>query len=258
MVYLKVEEHFDARREVHMETLPSMRRYVRVKDWSRASKDRAMFKGEEDKLGSLVPERYLDDNRERLGCKLKLMCRAGCLPTLQRITQETKLPPQHAICMMCDSGQTENQEHILLECSAYAGLRARMATQVNGAFGTGVDVFGLGDTEMLLQLLLGRSVDCKVVEIDVDHAVKRFLKKAWRKRKKVTRAINEALGRSDLVECKDAPTQMVSTTQAKDFITNEVKMAKTWACSSIVIGHSQAKEARACTRSTKRTRRKLF
>ena len=106
LVSLKVDGYFEARREVQMETLPSMQIYTRVKSWGRVSADKAVFKGEEDKLGSLVPERYLDDTRERLGCKLKLMCRAGCLPTLQRITQEKGLQVQFARCMMCASGTT--------------------------------------------------------------------------------------------------------------------------------------------------------
>ena len=253
-VYRQVEEHFEVRREVQMESLSSMRRYTEVKGWDRVSADKAVFKGEEGKLGSLVPERYLDDTRERLGCKLKLMCRAGCLPTLQRITQESKLQAQHAGCMMCASGATENQEHILLECSAYGELRARMTMQVNGAFATGVDVFGLvEDAELLMQLLLGKSVGCRPVEDDIDHAVKRFLKKAWRKRKRVTKAINEALGRTDIVDCRDAPTQVVSTAEALVFVASEVK-------GTSVRAHPKegGKKGRACSRKTGGTRRRLF
>ena len=185
-VYRKVERHFEASRKKQMQVLPSMQRYSKVKDWGRVDTDKAVFKGEEDKLGSLVPERYLDDTRERLGCKLKLMCRAGCLPTLQRIVWEKKLQVQWAGCMMCASGVVESQKHVLLQCSAYDGLRAQMKAKVNGAFDTGVDVYNMvRDDELLMQLLMGRSVSCRLVEDVIDHAVKRFLKKAWRKRKKL-------------------------------------------------------------------------
>ena len=155
---------------------------------------------------------------------------------------------------MCASGATENQEHILLECSAYGELRARMAVQVNGAFATGVDVFGLvEDAELLMQLLLGKSVGCRPVEDDIDHAVKRFLKKAWRKRKRVTKATNEALGRTDIVDCRDAPTQAVSTAEALVFVASEVK-------GTSVRAHPKegGKQGRACSRKTGGTRRRLF
>jgi len=259
LVSLKVDGYFEARREVQMEALPSLQRYARVKSWGKVSADKAVFKGEEDKLGSLVPERYLDDTRERLGCKLKLMCRAGCLPTLQRITQEKGLQVQFARCIMCASGTTETQEHILLECSAYDELRARLTAQINGAFATGVDVFGMvEDTELLMQLLLGRSVGHRQVEDDIDHAVKRYLKKAWRKRKKVTKAINEALDRTDIVDCRDAPTQVVSTIQSKDFIASEVKGAPVRVYPSKGKAPGKARVVRACPRTTGGTRRKLF
>jgi len=253
-VYRQVEEHFEARREVQMQSLPSMRRYTEVKGWERVVADKAVFKGEENRLGSLVPERYLDDTKERLGCKLKLMCRAGCLPTLQRITQESKLQAQHARCMMCDSGATENQEHILLKCSAYGELRARMAAQVNCAFATGVDVFGLlEDAELMMQLLLGKSVGYRPVEDDIDHAVKRFLKKAWRKRRRVTKAINEAMGRTDIVDCRDAPAQTVSTAEAQEFVASEVKGTAVRSYPKDGGG-----KGRACSRKTGGTRRRLF
>ena len=49
-------------------------------------------------------------------------------------------------------------------------------------------------------------------------ATQRFLKQAWRRRRQVTRRINEELDRHDLVDVGDAPTEKFRQTEARDFV----------------------------------------
>ena len=63
-------------------------RFLRSKDWGKLRKKFATTKSEAGRRGALVCERYLDDRKEPLGRRLKLMCRAGCLPLLKRIARE--------------------------------------------------------------------------------------------------------------------------------------------------------------------------
>jgi hypothetical protein len=79
------------------------------------SSDRAT-KGEVGMRGALVVERYLDDVQERLGSRLKVMCRAGCLPVMSRVAC---LSRRYGKCPLCDSGEVEDVEHILLHCPAH-------------------------------------------------------------------------------------------------------------------------------------------
>ena len=57
-------------------------RYVRSKRWDKVEEEFARSSGEIGRRGALVPEPYLDDRKEPVGRRLKLMCRAGCLPVM--------------------------------------------------------------------------------------------------------------------------------------------------------------------------------
>jgi hypothetical protein len=72
-MYEQVEEYYEQERGGQYATMPSVARYLGMKCWDRMSSDRAVMKG-----GALVVERYLDDVQERLGSRLKVMCRAVC------------------------------------------------------------------------------------------------------------------------------------------------------------------------------------
>ena len=76
-MYEQVEEYYEQERERQCATMPSVARYLGVKCWDRMGSDRAVMKGEVGMRGALVVERYLDDVQERLGSRLKVMCRAG-------------------------------------------------------------------------------------------------------------------------------------------------------------------------------------
>ena len=83
-------------------------RLVRSKNWGKVEEDFACFSGEIGRRGALVLEPYLDDRDEPVGRRLKLMCRAGCLPTLKRVAREAELPASYGTCKMCLSGRIED------------------------------------------------------------------------------------------------------------------------------------------------------
>ena len=191
LVYKQTEQDQEDKRRLEMGEMVSMQRYMKIKEWGRMGPERAQFQGEIGQFGALVCERYLDETAEKTGCKLKLMCRAGCLPVLQRVMWEHKWEPDWARCMMCESGRVEDIKHFLLECEAYRRHRDRMMTKAGDHLPA--------DAEGCVVKLLGARCSAKIAEDNLDHAVKRFLKKAWRTRKRLTKKLNDELGRRDMV-----------------------------------------------------------
>jgi hypothetical protein len=187
-------------------TSRSLTRYLEIKDWSVVDKQRAKYAGEVGRLGALVPESYLDDVDDRFGLKLKILCRVGCLPVLATVTSELGLSMEHARCMLCETDETEDVNHLLLRCPAHQAQRAKMMSTATAAVARGgahASMRGL-DEEMQVRVLLGASTGDKRVDAAIDRAVKRFLRKAWRRRRKVSEAINEEFGRIDPVWSKRA------------------------------------------------------
>ena len=200
IVYRHVEEHFERQREQRVESLSSLDEYKKVKHWGPMDKDRAQFVGEIDRRGSLVVERYLDDVKDRLGTRLKLMWRAGCIPVLSRVMWELDLPADQGICMMCKSRQIETMDHLILSCPAYQKHRERMEMTVEAAYSLGNDGASLADTSDSehTRMLMGARAGCSLTEDSIDMAVKRFLRKAWKTRRRLTHAINDEFGRQDI------------------------------------------------------------
>ena len=98
-------------------------RFVRLKTWGKVGSDFACFSGEIGRRGAYVPEPYLDDRNEPVGRRLKLMCRAGCLPVLKRVAREAKLQSVFGTCKMCNSGNIEDIEHFVMDCDAYTEVQ---------------------------------------------------------------------------------------------------------------------------------------
>ena len=204
-VYEQVEEYYEQERERQCATMPSVARYLGVKCWDRMGSDRAVMKGEVGMRGALVVERYLDDVQERLGSRLKVMCRAGCLPVMSRVAWELDLSRRHGKCPLCDSGEVEDVEHILLHCPAHQHHRSKMMASVAAVYATannGAEFVDSGE-ETQVRVLLGARAGSKAAEDVIDVQVKRFLVKVWKKRRRVSLAINDRLGRQDVVWTKD-------------------------------------------------------
>jgi hypothetical protein len=172
-------------------TSASSHRYYRVKEWGPIPKSRAVFSGEGGRIGALVHEKYLDDHDEPAGRKLKMLCRAGCLPVLDRVGQELAWPTQLRTCLMCRGGDVETIQHLVVRCQAYQGHREAMWRSVRR---TGLDLDGLSPEEQC-DVALGKSTGKAKIDDAVDLHFKRFIKKAWRSRGRVTRAVHEVVGR---------------------------------------------------------------
>ena len=168
----------------------SAARFLRSKDWGKLRKEFATSKSEAGRRGALVCERYLDDRKEPVGRRLKLMCRAGCLPLLKRIAREEKLPVIAGICKMCNTGYVEDLDHFILECEAYSKPRTKLSAL------TSLDPLCL-KPEDRLDFLLGRSTGSVDTDTLIDLTFKRFLKKAWRIRIWLVKEINSTFKRLD-------------------------------------------------------------
>lgn len=168
----------------------SAARFLRSKDWGKVKKDVTVSNSEIGRRGALVPEQYLDDWKEPVGRRLKLFCRAGCLPILKRVAREADLPNLFARCKMCDSGNIEDIEHFIMDCEAYSVSRSKML----GKFLFDPGCVSQNDK---LDVILGKSTGCSVRDDVIDMAVKRFLKKAWRTRKWLVVDTNRIFGRYD-------------------------------------------------------------
>ena len=169
-------------------------RYERVKGWGRVTREAAVFGGEEGRRGARVHERYLDDHCESAGRKIKMLCRAGCLPVLDRVGQDMGWSDSLRTCMLCDTGEAETVQHFVVACPAHQSHREVLARGVcSGTEGTGFNFAALAPSDQC-DLLLGKSTGVAALDDRVDVLVKRFLKKAWRGRGRVAKAVQEVTG----------------------------------------------------------------
>ena len=209
-VYEAVEQSEDTLREARFRDMKSGDRYTRLKHWGPLSPDQAIFPGETGRRGALVHERYLDtrwmNGAQMEGRKLKLMCRAGCLPVLSRVGREVGWSEQLTRCMMCSTGEPETPNHFIMTCPAYTHHRALLLLRVNTAlthtrasvpgFETDLSLMGQAAQQ---EILLGRITWHARTDDAIDIHFQRFLKRAWRTRKHVTKALDDVLGRDDAV-----------------------------------------------------------
>jgi hypothetical protein len=199
--YEAVEARSDDERSVRMANMTSTQTYTSVKHWGINTPEYSFSSGEEGRLGQLVPEQYLDDRSDLKGTRLKLLCRLGCLPVMNRVGREVrpKWPKETRICLACDNGQLEDVEHFIMDCPMYDAHRQRMLAQVDSALGQSPaalqleDFSGMDDNKRLT-ILLGKRIGDPVAEDRIDRTVKRYLRKAWNARSPVTEAINRHLG----------------------------------------------------------------
>ena len=121
---------------------------------------------------------------------------------LSRVAWELDLNERHSKCPLCDSGEVEDVEHVLLRCSAHHHHRAKMMDAACSVYATAHDGAELQETsrETQMRVLLGARAGSRAAEDIIDVQVKRFLVKAWKARRRVSsKAINERLGRQGVV-----------------------------------------------------------
>jgi len=176
----------------------SAARYARVKNWDKTESEFAVLSGETGRRGAQVIEPYLDDRAEHVGTRLKLMCRLGCLPTMERVAREEKLPPREGRCRLCSMGTVETTDHLLLVCPTHDRHRKKMLAGVEAALASAgrPELAGMPEVEQA-DTLLGKSTGAVCPDDTINRHVTRFLKKAWRGRKWLTSTLNNSLGRDD-------------------------------------------------------------
>ena len=121
---------------------------------------------------------------------------------MRRVGREQRPPWPKATrtCMMCNSGQVEDVEHFMMQCSHYETHRSKMMVDVRKTLNraqAGITAAGFDAMSQRAQshILLGKRIDDPVVENRVDRTVKRFLRKAWTARTPLTNSINAVLGK---------------------------------------------------------------
>jgi len=121
IVYKAVEAKAEDDRKTLMNSLPSTDIYRAIKEWGCNAEDYSFSKAEQGQRGALVPERYLDDRTALKATRLKLLCRLGCLPLMNRVGREAKpvWPKSMRSCLVCGSTDTEDVTHFILDCSKY-------------------------------------------------------------------------------------------------------------------------------------------
>ena len=95
---------------------------------------------------------------------------------------------------LCDEGAVESISHFVLHCKAHLDHRLKFFRSLEDFLN-----LDLLDDDSKLALLLGASTGDASADQRLDFLVKRYLKKAWRKRKWLTRAINQLFDRHDTV-----------------------------------------------------------
>jgi hypothetical protein len=199
-VYAAVDASANSDRTAAFSNKPSTTAYIGLKEWGPNPTNYSFSVGESGKLGQHVPERYLDDRRNLKGTRLKMLCRLGCLPVMNRVAREAKppWPREYGTCAACCTGKIEDVHHFVMECPRYAVKRAALLKQsVRELAGSKGDVTAIGFASMeakdQLSVLLGRRISDPAAEDRLDRSVKRYLSKCWNLRAGVTGAINDAL-----------------------------------------------------------------
>ena len=191
-----VEEREGVEREKRFEQMTSeaSKRYERVKGWGLVTEETAAFSGEVGRRGARVHEKYLDDHCEPVGRKLKMLCRAGCLPVMDRVGQEMGWSDSLRVCPLCDLGEAETVQHFVVSCPAHQKHRETLAQGVRvGIEGVGVDMAALSPRDQC-DLLLGKSTGVAALDDWIDILFKRFARKAWAGRGRVARVVQEVTG----------------------------------------------------------------
>ena len=178
-----------------------MRVYNRIKDWGTNDRAYSFSVGEEGRPGRLVPERYLDDRTYLKGTRLKLLCRLGCLPVMDRVGREVrpKWPKQDRICFVCRSGAVEDVHHFIMDCPHYAARRAGLVARVEHVLSRAscdltAPAFAGMTSQAQCEVILGRRIGDPIAEDLIDSAVKRHLTKTWNMRAGTAAKINAVLG----------------------------------------------------------------
>jgi hypothetical protein len=198
----RVDEDENQLRSHRMHGLKLLTDYMHIKDWNHMDAERAVFKAEVGRRGSLVSERYLDGRYCLLGSRIKLLCRGNCLPVMDRVGREQQhpWPPSARVCPSCPGARVESVRHFVLDCELYRAERTIMWDHIEAAMrshGLDFEAFACCEEDDKFYALMGARIGHAPAENDIDFIVKKFLAKAWNRRKSITVAVNNLTGRND-------------------------------------------------------------
>ncbi len=134
------------------------------------------------------------------GTRLKMLCRLGCLPLMNRVGREANppWPREYRTCAACCTGKIEDVHHFVMECPRYGVKRSTLLKRaVRKLSGPKGDVTAIGFAGMeakgQLAVLLGKRTSDQATVDRLDRSVNRYFSKCWNLRSQVTGAINDAL-----------------------------------------------------------------
>lgn len=233
-VYNAVDTLADSEREDSMTQLTSLTQYLQLKDWRATPRDRCFSMSEQEKLGMLRPEQYLDDLYEPIGRKLKTLCRLNTLPLKDKVGKQEQWSQRGKTrwnCPLCN-GNKDNLIHYFFECPTTRKWRDKLIARVITALQeaqkphlhklvrprhnfhaeteykscprsddepqllTPSGFCDLSQRDKLL-VLLGKNIGCQTAEKHIDTHVKRFLRKTWKLRRPHVETSNNTYGRHD-------------------------------------------------------------
>jgi hypothetical protein len=200
-VYANVDASSDSDRHARMLTTPSSTEYRLTRAWGPTPAKYAFSIGEVDRPGQHTPQAYLDDRKNLKGTRIKLLCRLGCLPVMDRVGREAipRWPKEARTCPMCRQVVVEDVAHFVSECPSYTTHRTRMECQVARVLQAGTTTISAAGLSALghrarTRVLLGQRIGDPVVEDQIDKHVKVFLTKAWNTRAHMASVINTVMG----------------------------------------------------------------
>ena len=213
LTYEAVNAASDTARATRMTNMTSASTYMVVKEWGINTEQYSASTGEIGRLGQHVPERYLDDRTDLKGTRLKLLCRLGCLPIMDRVGREVhpKWAKETRTCFACNGGSVEDVRHFIMDCPSYSAQRGRMFEDVRRSMerslgpGDGNNFDDMGSTGQY-HVILGKRIGDPSVEDRIDRTVKTYLRKAWNTRSIITTSINNVLGTNYDVFKRDSST----------------------------------------------------
>ena len=233
-VYNAVDALANSEREGTMSQLSSLTQYVQIKDWRPTPRDRCFSMSEQEKLGMLRTEQYLDDLHEHIGRKLKTLCRLNTLPLMDKVGKQqqwSRRGKKRWNCPLCKETE-DNLTHYFFECPSTQKWRDKLLDRVIAALQeaqiphlhrlvrsqynfhaeteykrcphiedeppllTPSGFYDLPTSDKLL-VLLGKNIGCQTAEKHIDTHVKRFLRKTWKLRRPYVEATNTKYGRHD-------------------------------------------------------------
>ena len=173
-------------------------RYNQIKHWGRVSEDAAVFSGEVGRRGARVIERYLDDRNADEGRRLKLWCRAGCLPVLETVGIGLRWPDSLQLCTLCNGGETDSISHFLAVCPYFEKRRKALKDKIFSILtkqsNTKAVWFATLPDAGVCRVLLGETVGDARIDDYIDCLTKRYIVKIWGDRKWLNRSVQEVVG----------------------------------------------------------------